>query len=105
MGVESSTCFLLDLLLKFSTKQGEKLLALRISERHDLAIKHVCWYGNDEWGDTLSWPVEIDHSNLQTNDGTSTLSYEQRFPAVRTVTSNVNIQLHGASLPTPRYGD
>ena len=76
MGVESSTCFLLDLLLKFGAEHGEKLVALRISQRHDFAIKHVGWYGNDVWGNMLAWLVEIDHSNPQTSDRTGTLCHE-----------------------------
>src|SRR5690242_12385832 len=77
-----STCFLLDLLLKFGAEHGEKRIALRISERHHLAVKQVCWDGNDARWNTLTRLVEIDNSNLQTSDGTGTLCEEQRFLAI-----------------------
>ena len=64
MGVASSTCFLLDLLLKLGAEHEEKLLELRISERHDFAIKHVGWYGNNVRGNTLTWLVKIDNRNI-----------------------------------------
>src|SRR6266516_7430494 len=105
MDVEYSSCFLLDLPLKLSAEHGEKLITLRISERHYLVIKQVRWYGNDTRRNTLTWLVEIDDRYLQTSNGTSTLCEEQRFPAVGALIGNVNIQVHCAFLPAPRCGD
>src|SRR5262245_58164955 len=94
MDVECSTCLLLDLLLKFAAEHGEKRIALRISERHYLAVKQVCWYGDDARWNTLTRLVEIDDRYLQTSYGTSTLCEEQRFPAVGALIGDVNIQVH-----------